>query len=637
MRGYRGRSRLNPNDRLNAKVGQEDRFPVKLTTTLAFLAASIPALFGQPIPRFTDPNRRAALEAVFPQIEKTFENYRRQRAIPGLAFGVVIDGELALVKGFGVREVASGDAVTPGTVFRIASMTKSFTALAILKLRDEGKLSLDDPASKWIPEMESLRYPTTDSAPIRVRQLLTHGAGFPEDNPWGDRHLDEKDEELTRWIEAGIPFSTTPDTAYEYSNYGFALLGRIVTKASGMPYDEYLEKNILAPLGMTASTLEPAGVPGAQRARGYRKSGDGYAEVPPLAHGAFGAMGGLLTSSRDLAKYVAYQLAAFPPRDGRDDGPVQRSSRREMQSAWRQSGFSVSRPAPDAPLEAATSSYGYGLVVTRTCAFGQVVAHSGGLPGFGSHMRWLPEYGVGIFVMANLTYEGSRPPVDEAFELLRKTGALRPRELPPSEILISTSKAIASLWQRWDDRAAADLAADNLFQDRPAAERREEIERLQADLGACSPDGEVRPENLLRGTFRMSCKQGFVDVTFTLAPTMPPKVQHLSFVSARTLRETTKAAAEQLAALVESRSEERLRALAAASLDSSKLRGQLDALHLSYGSCRLADTNSGDGGDDVRMRFDCTRGPLDVRLRTNGQGKLLEASFARPPGTACVP
>jgi CubicO group peptidase (beta-lactamase class C family) len=612
---------------------------VKLSVAILCLAGIVPSLSGQPspVPRFRDPNRRAALEAAFPQIEKAFENYRQERGIPGLAFGVVIDGELALVKGFGVRDVASGDAVTPDTVFRIASMTKSFTALAILKLRDEGKLSLDDPASKWIPELARLKYPTADSAPIRVRHLLTHSAGFPEDNPWGDRHLAETDQKLTRWLEAGIPFSTSPGTAYEYSNYGFGLLGRIVSKASGVPYDEYLKKNILAPLGMSASTLEFGEVPDQRRARGYRKAGDGYAEVPPLGHGAFGAMGGLLTSPRDLAKYVAYQLAAFPPRDNPDRGPVRRSSQREMQSAWRPSSFSVSRPAPDEPLQAVTGSYGYGLGVTQTCEFGQVVAHSGGLPGFGSHMRWLPEYGVGIFAMANLTYEGVRPAVDEALELLRKTGALRPRELPASEVLLSTSKAIAGLWQRWDDRAANELAADNLFEDTPAAERRDEMERLKAELGACSPSGEVRPENLLRGTFRLACTQGFVDVTFTLAPTMPPKVQHLNFVSAKTLEDRTRATAAELAALAGSLSQERLQALAAASIDSAKLRGQIEAVGASYGRCRLGDTLAGDGGNDVRVRFDCARGPLDVRLRTDADGKLLEAAFTRPAGVACVP
>src|SRR4051812_30457415 len=106
-------------------------------------------------------------------------------------------------------------------------MTTSFTARAILKLRHEGKLSYDNPTSKWIQEMPGWKYQTRDTLPIRIRELLTRGAGFPEDNPWGDRQLAVSEEGLTRWLKAGLPFSTTPDTAYEYSNYGFALLGRI--------------------------------------------------------------------------------------------------------------------------------------------------------------------------------------------------------------------------------------------------------------------------------------------------------------------------------------------------------------------------------------------------------------------------
>ena len=225
----------------------------------------------------------------------------------------MIDGDLAYVKGFGVRDRTSQAPVTPDTVFRIASMTKSFTALSILKLRDAGKLSLEDPVAKWIPEFARFQYPTRDTAPIRIRQLMSHGAGFPEDNPWGDRQLSTDDATLTRWLEQGLPFSTPPDTSFEYSNYGFALLGRIVSKASGVPYAEYLAKNILAPLGMRSTTLEAATLPANVRAMGYRLLENEYFEEPSLPHGAFGSMGGLLTSARDLGRYVAFHLSAFPP------------------------------------------------------------------------------------------------------------------------------------------------------------------------------------------------------------------------------------------------------------------------------------------------------------------------------------
>ena len=109
--------------------------------------------------------------------------------MPGYAYGVIIDGRLAREGFGGVRDLASNTPVDADTVFRIASMTKSFTAIAVLRLRDDGKLSLDDPAERYIPELASLRYPTADSPKITIRHLLNHAEGFPEDNPWGDQQL----------------------------------------------------------------------------------------------------------------------------------------------------------------------------------------------------------------------------------------------------------------------------------------------------------------------------------------------------------------------------------------------------------------------------------------------------------------
>ncbi len=568
-----------------------------------------------PVPRFTDPSRRAKLAAAFPEIEKLFEDYRKQRGAPGLVFGVIIDGELAFAKGLGVRELATNDPVTPDTVFRIASMTKSFTALAILKLRDEGKLSLDDPASKYIPGLGRLRLPTSDSAPIRVRTLLTHGAGFPEDNPWGDQQLGQPDATMTRWLEAGIPFSTSPETAYEYSNYGFALLGRIVAKASGRDYRDYMEREILAPLGMKASTLEPSAVPARVRATGYRKTGDKYSEEPSLPHGSFGAMGGLLTSTNDLARYVAFHLAAWPPRDEPERGPVRRNSVREMHQMWRFDDMTADRPSPAAPLRVRTGGYGYGLGLSRDCRFGRIVAHGGGLPGFGSTMVWLPQYGVGVIAMANVTYAGPGQVALRALEAMHNTGALQPRRLPPAPVLTETRDAIVKLWRDWNDQDAARLAADNLFKDIPAAERRRTLEQMKAQLGQCSASGEVEPENLLRGKFRMKCEHGSVDASFTLAPTMPPRVQSLRFTSVSPLEPAMRAAAEAIAARKNSAFEP----------------------HASYGACRVGEPISGNGRTESQVRLECDRGPLNVRLALDDSGKLRDAGFSKPADVRCVP
>ncbi len=591
---------------------------------------------GTAIPRFTDPARRAKLAAAFPELDKVFESFRSERGIPGLVFGVVVDGDLAYVKGLGVRDLKTKDPVTPDTVFRIASMTKSFTALAIMKLRDEGKLSLDDPVSKWIPELAHLAYPTRDTPPITIRLLLTHGAGFPEDNPWGDRQLATSEEGMSRRLAAGLPFSTAPGTAYEYSNFGFAILGRIVAKASAVPYLEFMQKEILTPLHMTASGFEPAVIPASVRATGYRRPGETLEEEPSLPHGAFGAMGGLLTSARDLARHVANFLSAFPARDDKEGGPVRRSSLREMQHPWRPAGFSVTRPSPDAPLNAAASSYGYGLRIGQDCRFGLAVAHGGGLPGFGSYMLWLPDYGVGMFAMANLTYAGPAAPIEQALAILSKTGALKPRQLPPSSDLVRVRDAIVALWERWDDKEAQALAADNLFQDASAADRRKEIETLKSNLGICRATGEIAPLNLLRGSFRMNCERGEVEASFTLAPTMPPKVQALRFVSIKSLDNQSRGAVERLASLVESFREELLPPVAG-SMDTAKLRAQFDALRVSYGACRVGETLAGDGANDIRVRWQCDRGVLDVAVRFDADGRLHSIQFVKPPGIPCIP
>src|ERR1700733_14777770 len=163
-----------------------------------------------PPARFVSPDRIERLQKAFPMVDEIFRRYAADKQIPGMVWGIVIDGQLAHLGTFGGQDLTTKAPVTETTAFRIASMTKSFTVLAILQLRDQGKLSLDDLVSKWLPELKSLKLPTADSAPVRVRQLLSHSAGFPEDNPWGDQQLAASEDDLTKWLRQGIPFSTPP-------------------------------------------------------------------------------------------------------------------------------------------------------------------------------------------------------------------------------------------------------------------------------------------------------------------------------------------------------------------------------------------------------------------------------------------
>jgi hypothetical protein len=238
-------------------------------------------------------------------------------------------------------------------------------------------------------------------------------------------------------------------------------------------------------------------------------------------------MGGMLTSVEDLGRYVAFLMSAWPPRDDPDAGPLHRASLREMQQVWRPGAASAGRTA-DGSLRLNAGGYGFGLRVWQTCDFRHVVAHSGGLPGFGSHMRWLPDHGVGIVALGNLTYTGWTAVTDEAVATLYRTGALQPRRREPSPALLEARNAVSSLIDRWDDRIADRIAAVNLFLDVSRDRRKREIEGLRERVGACRPDGDFDVENALRGQWTMACERGRVRVAITLAPTIPPKVQYLA-------------------------------------------------------------------------------------------------------------
>ena len=477
---------------------------------------------------FADPGRAAKLATAFSDIDRMFREFATREHVPGAAWGIIVDGKLVHVGTTGVRDISNRDPVDTGTVFRIASMTKSFTALAILRLRDEGKLSLDDPAEQFVPELAGLRYPTTDSPKITIRHLLSHAEGFPEDNPWGDQQLAITDEEMSALMRRGIPFSNAPGIGYEYSNYGFAILGRIITRVSGMPYADYVSATILRPLRMEATTLEPGAVPDERIARGYRWEDERWKLEPPLPHGAFGAMGGMLTSITDLGDYVAMYLGAWPPRDGVDTMPLRRASLREMQQVARPALPSVTGGRGGEPVRLNTGGYGFGLRVSSSCTLAHIVAHSGGLPGFGSLMRWLPEHGVGIIAFGNRTYTGWGGVTDQALALLAKTGGLQPRVPQPSTALAERRDAVSRLVLRWDDALADSLAAVNLFLDRSRDRRRAEIATLLSQVGPCRRgDGFDVVENALRGQWIMPCDRGALRVSITLAPTMPPTVQYL--------------------------------------------------------------------------------------------------------------
>lgn len=476
-------------------------------------------------PIFTPDERMEKIKKIAPELQKLIEEHAKTKNIPGIAYGITVDNELVVSGATGYINLEKKIPATPLSAFRIASMTKSFTALAILKLRDEGKLNLSDPVSKYIPEMATLEYLTEDSPIINIKNLLTMTAGFPEDNPWGDRQLDESDQMLINLIREGVSFSNPSSFDFEYSNTGYALLGAIVSRVSGVPYQNYITTNILEPLDMKQTYWEYGNVPKEQLVMGYRWEEEQWKSEPMLHDGAYGAMGGLITSIEDFSKYVSFHLSAWPARNGEDTGPVKRSSLREMQTPQfanlnvKATDFS-NEPCP------LISGYGFGLGITTYCNDLKQVSHGGALPGFGSYYCFFPEYGVGIMAFCNLTYTEAYPR-KKIGELLFETIGLQPRQLPVSDILIKRQKQITELIQNWNPELEANILAENFYMDQSREIRVSEIQEVLNKAGAIQTTNEVKPNNQLRGSFSIEAENGVINIFFTLTPEKQPKIQQL--------------------------------------------------------------------------------------------------------------
>ena len=278
---------------------------------------------------------------------------------------------------------------------------------------------------------------------------------------------------------------------------------------------------------MNVTTLEARSVPAHRLAHGYRLRDGEWMEEPQLPDGAFGPMGGMLTSISDLGRWVGFMLDAWPPRDAPDSEVLSRASRREMQQIARYIGASASTDSAG-NISLAANGCGYGLRVQQTCLFAASVSHTGGLPGFGSLMRWLPEHGVGIVALGNLTYTGWTPLSTQALEILARTGGLVARMPQPAPVLLERREHVSRLVARWDDALADSIAAMNLYLDEPKDRRRAAIERILRAAGPnCRNEGPFVAQNALRGRWRMRCGNGDLQVVITLAPTEPAKVQYL--------------------------------------------------------------------------------------------------------------
>ncbi|MGP9581227.1 serine hydrolase domain-containing protein [Brachybacterium sp. AOP35-5H-19] len=413
----------------------------------------------------------------------------------------------------GVQAAGSGP-MERGTVSRIASMTKSFTAATILALRDEGRLRLEDPVSAYVPEAAGAFDLAADDREPTLRELLTMSAGLVTDNPWGDRQEAMTREEFAAMLRGGLGHVHRPSTGFEYSNTGYALLGRVIDEITGSDYTHEIRRRFLEPLRLGATGWSEAEIDTAQLATGHRLAdrtdASRFEPVPLDSPGVYGAMGGLFSTVDDVAAWVRFLAAADAPDAAqRSTGPLATASRREMQQLYRHQalpahpavrGTSAVTPAVTgtaaAPGTAATPTstgaagpaasaalspgfdrvrgYGFGLVVEDFPDLGQVISHSGGYPGYGSFMVWHRDSGVGVVALANSKYAPATPLSMQTLRLLQQEVPRLLARRPVQAAARTLEAADAAL--RWlctdDDTVAEAWFADNMDLDVPREERR---------------------------------------------------------------------------------------------------------------------------------------------------------------------
>ena len=457
------------------------------------------------------------LEAALPEIRKGFADWQLDNRVPGLVWGIVKDGKLIHVEGIGVQDLEAKRPVTADSAFRIASMSKAFTAYEILTLEAQGKLSLADPASKHVPELKGW------ATGITVGDLLHHTAGFVTDDPWGDRQQVRTPAEFSAMLKAGFPLQSAPGTAYEYSNFGYATLGRIVTNVSGRPYQQQIGETVWKPLGMASTTYDVFKVPDARLARGYRWENGQWQAEPMMKDGEFGAMGGVVTTANDYSKWIAHLLSGWPA-EARTGAP------NALVRAMRYGGgitHARARPGKDAPDCRIGFIYAGGLVSGTDCLLGAVLFHSGGYPGYGSHMLLLPEAGVGLFAFANRTYAAPLPPVWDAAGALQRAGLVGKRPVPVSTQLAASYAVAQRLWAAGRIDAEPAALTENMLMDRSAENWAAEFKRLKADSGDCDTSTPITPTGTMSGTFQWRCAVGRINGQLLLAPTPTPQIQAL--------------------------------------------------------------------------------------------------------------
>jgi CubicO group peptidase (beta-lactamase class C family) len=424
------------------------------------------------------------------ELEPILHDEASEHKLPSLAVGVVTDEGLVWFRGFGVRDLAAGDPVTADTVFRIGSITKVVTGMALLALRDAGKLSLDEPAQRLLPELAGVLYPTRDSPLITLRHLVTHTSGLPRMVPEvvdysRPDHEPPGEAKVLRVLD-GLRLGYVTGTRQLYSNLAMALAGLMVARASGQPWRAFVREHILAPLGMTETAFDRSEVPPAQLATGYTRGGEGW--KPVAFHWRLGALdsaGVLYSSVTDLARLLRFQLSAWPPRDQVDAPPLRRASLRESQ-------------------QRIYGEFGVNWVIDR-----DVVWHNGGTEAYRSMVAMVPQRGVAIIALTGCEDDSVTKIGLQALD--RLIGRVHP-QLGPD--LGAALDRFLAFYEHPDAAGRARTISPCFSAQVPDLVAL--TARMRAETGACKVDRVESVEGSGQATVRLACQHKTVRLVMSI-------------------------------------------------------------------------------------------------------------------------
>ncbi len=573
--------------------------------------------------RFTDPERRAKLAAAFPRIDTMFAEEHTSSGAPALAVGIVVDGELAFAKGYGKRDVERGGAVDEHTVFRIGSITKVVTALAALKLVEDGVIALDAPAERYLPELGKLVYPTSDAPRITVRHLMTYSSGLPYAGTFDDSSTvrEPTEAEVLASLD-GLPLQQAPGTSVRYSNLEYAVLGLLVARQSKLSFRRYVDQALLEPLGMKATKWRRLDVPADQLATAYAKA-DG--KPRPVDHWLLGAgegSAGLYSSVADMAKLASFELAAWPARTAAETGPISRARVRESQTVT--SFYSALLRRDGRGNRAVFSSgAGYGWWVHRDCQLDNVVVKDGGMEGYRAAVLLLPDRGVGVVALANFPMDLTSL-TKRAAGLLLETGGLKPREVAPSAALVERAKIVTELLGTFDPERFRQTFTKEFLDQVSEAEFRSWM-KWQADRhGSCRFERFEPSQSPLAAPWLATCDRGKRRFTMPLAG---PRTPQFDAVTAESIFAPPPALLERLSSAIAgypSWDDKQCEAIAKGSFACKDLVAALRGAAPKDATCALGGPIRGDGSMSSALELRCGDREL-VLLLDLADGRVTSA------------